>query len=84
MNIRIMRAFVRLREILATHKDLARKIEQIEAVQDRHDSIIMSVVDEIEKLKQTPEPPRRPIGFVRGDMSPRLSSRSASFRTYRR
>src|ERR1039457_1778207 len=36
MNILIMRAFVKLRELLATHKDLARKIEKLEATQEDH------------------------------------------------
>jgi hypothetical protein len=38
MNIVIMRAFVKLREVLATNKDLAYRIEQIEAVQQEHAS----------------------------------------------
>jgi hypothetical protein len=66
MNIRIIRAFVKLRELLATHKDLARKIEQLEGRQKQHTSIITVVVDEIKKLKRGPPSTRkkRPIGFV--------------------
>ena len=67
MNILIMRAFVRLREVLATHKDLSRKIEQIEGLQKRQGSIILAVVDEIKKLKDAPQTPRRRIGFVRSE-----------------
>ncbi|MCU1275527.1 MAG: hypothetical protein JWO48_2958 [Bryobacterales bacterium] len=44
MNIIIMRAFVRLREVLATHKDLAQKIDQLETTQKEHGSIIVAVV----------------------------------------
>jgi hypothetical protein len=51
MNILIIRAFVRLRELLATHKDLARKIEKLEAsqrlqalTQAEHGSILVAVV----------------------------------------
>jgi len=69
MNILIVRAFVKLRELLSTHKDLARKIEQIEAtqkqqahVQQQHSAILVSVVQDIQKLK-TP-PASRAIGFV--------------------
>lgn len=67
MNILIMRAFVRLREVLTTHKDLSRKIEQIEGLQKRQGSMIMAVVDEIKKLKDAPQTPRRRIGFVRSE-----------------
>jgi len=69
MNILIMRAFVKLRELLATNTELARKIEQIEASQKQHahtlqehSSILVSVVQDIQKLK-TP-PTTRAIGFV--------------------
>jgi len=51
MNIVIMRAFVRLREVLATHKALARKVEQLEATQQQHRSAIVAVVQEIKKTK---------------------------------
>jgi hypothetical protein len=64
MNIVIMRAFVKLREVLATHTDLARKIEQLEATQKRHTSVITLVVEEIKKLKESPTPAKRRIGFV--------------------
>jgi phage regulator Rha-like protein len=65
MNILIIRAFVKLRETLATHKDLARKMEHLEATQKQHASIITIVVDEIQKLKKTPvSSPKRRIGFT--------------------
>jgi phage regulator Rha-like protein len=64
MNILIIRAFVKLRETLATHKDLARKMEHLEATQKQHSSIITIVVEEIQKLKKTPvSSPKRRIGF---------------------
>jgi phage regulator Rha-like protein len=69
MNILIVRAFVKLRELLATHKELARKIEQIEATQkqqartqQQHASILVSVVEDIQKLRNPPT--TRAIGFV--------------------
>jgi hypothetical protein len=69
MNIIIMRAFVRMRELLASHKDLARKIEQMEATQKQHartqqehTSILIGVVQDIQKLKHPPQ--TRAIGFV--------------------
>jgi phage regulator Rha-like protein len=69
MNILIIRAFVKLRELLATHKELARKIDQIEAAQkqqartqQQHTSILVSVVEDIQKLKNPPF--TRAIGFL--------------------
>ena len=65
MNILIIRAFVKLRELLANHKDLARKMERLEANQRQHTSIITSVIEEIRKLKQAPAlKPKRRIGFT--------------------
>jgi len=64
MNILIIRAFVKLRDLLATHKDLATRIEKIEATQGRHASVIKILAHEIEQLKHPPAgPPRRRIGF---------------------
>jgi hypothetical protein len=65
MNIVVMRAFVRLREVVASQKELAHKIGEIEVQQRQHTSIITAVVDEIKKLKRAPPvPPQRRIGFV--------------------
>jgi hypothetical protein len=49
MNIVIMRAFVKLREVLAGNRELARRLEQVEARLQRHGSAIGVVVDEIKK-----------------------------------
>lgn len=65
MNIVIMRAFVRLREVVATHRELGRKVARLEVAQRRHESIIANVVDEIERLRQPAlKKSRRRIGFV--------------------
>ena len=63
MNILIVTAFVRIRELLASHKELASRVEKLEGAQDRHSSIIGILVDEIDELKRLPEPEKRPIGF---------------------
>jgi hypothetical protein len=64
MNSLIIRAFVKLRDMLATHKDLAARIEKLEATQKQHTSVMTVVVDEIKKLKAAPPPPpKRRIGF---------------------
>ena len=67
MNIVIIRAFVRLRDVLATHKDLAEKIRQLEATQKQHGSVIVAVVQEIKTLKQRPRRRRPRIGFYTED-----------------
>ncbi len=65
MNILIIRAFIKLRDMLATHKDLAARMEKLEATQKQHTSVITVVVDEIKKLKAAPPaPPKRRIGFT--------------------
>jgi hypothetical protein len=65
MSILIVRAFVKLRELLATNKDLAARLEILEQSHDHHASVINILAAEIDALKQLPpEPPRKPIGFV--------------------
>jgi phage regulator Rha-like protein len=68
MNILIVRAFVKLREILATNKDLADRLEKVERTQEQHASVITILAEEIDNLKELPpEPPRRRIGFLADD-----------------
>jgi hypothetical protein len=62
-SIQVVRAFVRLREMLASHKELARKLEQMEK---KYDAQFKVVFDAIRKLMTPPPPkPKRPIGFRR-------------------
>ena len=63
MNIQIMRAFVKLREVMATHVDLAARMKHVEAVQEKHGKVITSVVEEIKQMKALPPPPKRKYGF---------------------
>jgi len=62
VNIEIMRAFVRLRQILASNTDLARKLEQLEK---KYDIQFKAVFDAIRQLMAPTEPPssRKKIGF---------------------
>jgi len=64
VNIQIMRAFVRLRDILAVHKDLAHRLEALEKKFDTHDSQFKVVFDAIRDLMRQPEKPKGRIGFV--------------------
>lgn len=63
MNILIVRAFIRLRDMLLTHKDLAARIEALEQNQQNHASVINILAGEIEDLKQLPEPGKHNFGF---------------------
>lgn len=68
VNILIMRAFVKLREVMATHKDLAHKIEALERKYERHDEELQLVFKAIKKLlAPAPVPPKRRIGFRADD-----------------
>ena len=63
VNIVIMRAFVKLREIMSTHKDLAHKIEALERKYAQHDEEIQVIFKTIKKLLAPPRSPKRRIGF---------------------
>ena len=62
VNIQIMRAFVKLREMLSTHKDLARKLADMEK---KYDTQFKVVFDAIRQLMKPDEPKKKPIGFRR-------------------
>ena len=64
VNIAIMRAFVNLREFIATHKELAQQFKELEKKVDKHDKEILIIFEIIRKLMTPPpEPPQRKIGF---------------------
>lgn len=65
VNIEIMRAFVRLRELIASNKDLAAKLYQLEKKLSTHDQAITEIMHAIRQLMAPPEPAKkRPIGFI--------------------
>ena len=61
VNIAIIRAFVKLREMMATHKDLKRKIESMEK---KYDEQFQIVFEAIKQLIETDEKPKKRIGFT--------------------
>jgi phage regulator Rha-like protein len=65
VNIAIMRTFVRLRHLLATHEELARRLEQLEWRQNEQGQQIQVVFETIQHLIEAPaeEPPARRFGF---------------------
>ena len=68
VNIEIMRAFVKLRELLVSNKELARRFDQLEARVDKlvaHDEAIADILSAIRELMTPSLPPKhRPIGFT--------------------
>ena len=60
VNIQIMRTFIRLKEIIMSHKDLQRKIENMEKKYDQQFSVVF---DAIKQLLIPPEKPKKKIGF---------------------
>ena len=64
VNIEIMRAFVRLRQMLASHEDLARKLDALER---KYDAQFKAVFDAIRRLMAPAAPPRRRIGLRRDE-----------------
>ena len=66
-NIAIIRAFVKLRQMLATHRELAQKLSGLERKVEGHDRQIHSIFEAIRQLMKPPESPRRRIGFHKGE-----------------
>ena len=62
VNIAIMRAFVKLRELLLTNKELNNKLQKIEAKYDKQFRVVFEV---LQQLMETPSKPRKEIGFKR-------------------
>jgi phage regulator Rha-like protein len=63
INVAIMRAFVRLRETLSLHKELAAKLAELERKIEGHDTHIRSLFEAMRQLMTPPEPPPKRIGF---------------------
>lgn len=61
VNITLMRTFSRLRNILATHKDLAHKLEEMEKTYDAQFRIVFDAIRQL--MEPPPAPPKRKIGF---------------------
>ena len=68
VNIDIMRAFVRMRSLIAAHRETAERLTSLEERCDGHDHEIQAVFDVIRRLMDAPpEKNRKRIGFTRGD-----------------
>ncbi len=76
VNIAIMRAFVKLREILSTNKELAHKLDQLEQKIEKHDEEIKLIFDAIRQLMTPPEPKKKEIGFHVKERKAKYGSKS--------
>lgn len=74
ISINIIKAFVKLREMLSTSKELAYKFAELEQKIERHDEEIKAIFDAIRQLMAPPEPKEKKIGF-------RVRERGAKYRT---
>lgn len=75
VNIELMRAFVRLREMLATHKDLATKLD---AMEKKYDAQFKVGFDVIRQLMSSAEPRKRKIGFIVKERAAKYGSSAIS------
>ncbi len=64
MSLYVVRAFVRLRELLASNTALARKLDELERKYQRHDETITAILSAIRELTNPLAPKRRGIGFT--------------------
>ena len=67
VNVRIIRIFTKLREMLLTHKDILLKLEQLEKQVVQNSEDIQMIFTALKELLNPPSPPRRTIGFTADD-----------------
>ena len=65
VNIAIMRAFVKLRQMISSHKELSRKLSVLEHKIERHDDDIIAIFSAIRRIMKEEEKPKARIGFLR-------------------
>jgi hypothetical protein len=71
VNIAIMRAFVKLRELVDTDRELAQKFSELERHVGKHDQEIATILEAIRQLMALPKQARREIGFHVREKAPR-------------
>jgi len=67
VNVTIMRAFIRLRQMMESNEELNRKFAAVIRKLSTHEKYFMVVFDELKKLAEQPSPPRKAIGFKISD-----------------
>ena len=64
ISVHVVRAFVELKSMLASNREMANKLFQLERKVSRHDLAIAELIDSMRELLSPPDPPKRPLGFV--------------------
>jgi hypothetical protein len=64
MGVLVVRAFIRLRELLSTNTDLSVKPDELERKYQHHDKAIIAILETIRHLISVPDKKRRGIGFT--------------------
>ena len=71
VGVYVVRAFVRLRELLASNKELAQRLDELEQHIERkletHDQAIAGLINTLRQMMSPEEPKKRPIGFIHPD-----------------
>jgi hypothetical protein len=78
VNIAIMRAFVKQRQILETNRELSKKFSELEQRVGKHDEEIDAILEAIRQLMAPPDRPRREIGFHVREKAPRYRARKCA------
>ena len=92
VSVYVVRAFVRLRELAATHGELAKRLDELEqkteALAMNHDTFsrntrsqLKQVFDALRELMTPPDPPKRPIGFISPEDKGKKTSSQAKSKT---
>jgi hypothetical protein len=64
MSVFVVRAFVQMRDAIRVHREIGRRLDQLEERVGHHDVAIREILDTLRRLTVAPAPPRRRIGFV--------------------
>jgi hypothetical protein len=83
-SVRVVRAFVRLREMLASNRELAQRLDELERKFEGHDTAIANLFEAIRQLLKQPEPKRRKIGFQVKETAARYTVRTRGSKNSRR
>lgn len=75
MSVFVVRAFVRLRQMVTTHKEVVAKLEELERRVTTHDTHIRSLFEAVRQLMIPPQPSKRKIGFLAKERAARYGKR---------
>jgi hypothetical protein len=75
VNIQIVRVFIKMREMLLTHKDVLLKIEQLEQRQGKQDEKVQALISYLKRFITEQEQPRKRIGFKIGKKQPAVKKK---------